>query len=157
MLTHRLLRQFDLEIICSFAQTPDELYFFCPKADYPLTPEQLTTILEYRSHNTVVETNNQLAGFANFYYWQEYGICKIGNLVVNPRLRKTGVAQYLMLIMQEKALQNYKATEIQISCFNHNTAGLLLYKKLGFIPFEIEQRLDKQDNKVALIHLRKQY
>ena len=156
MLSHRPTIDEDLAAICGFAQTPQELYFFFPKADYPLTTKQLIQVLKERTYATTIEHNEIIAGFANFYYWQENGVCKIGNVAVNPTLRKKGIAQYLMQIMQEKAKQYYNATEIQVSCFNHNTAGLLLYKKLGFKAFDIEQRLDKQQNQIALIHLRKQ-
>lgn len=155
MLTHRLIDHTDFPAICSLPQTAKELFFLFPKATFPLTVEQLTEGLSQRTHATVVEYDATLAGFANFYSWQDNGLCKIGNVIVNPALRNKGVAQYLMQIMQEKATQYYNAVEIQVSCFNHNTAGLLLYKKLGFKAFDIEQRLDKQQNKIALIHLRK--
>ena len=41
-----------------------------------------------------------------------------------------------------------------LSCFNSNVAGLLLYPKLGFVPFAIEERKNKEQERVALIHLR---
>jgi ribosomal protein S18 acetylase RimI-like enzyme len=42
----------------------------------------------------------------------------------------------------------------EISCFNQNTAGLLLYKKFGFEPFDIEERKDPNGQRTALIHMR---
>ena len=41
-----------------------------------------------------------------------------------------------------------------MSCFNANTAGLLLYPRLGFTPSAIEERRDKAGAPVALVHLR---
>jgi hypothetical protein len=43
---------------------------------------------------------------------------------------------------------------VRISCFNGNVAGLLLYAKLGFLPFAVEPRIDQQGSRVALIHMR---
>lgn len=43
--------------------------------------------------------------------------------------------------------------KVQISCFNENTAGLLLYPKLGFVPYAIEERPSLGDGRSALIHM----
>lgn len=155
MLTHRPVTTDDLAILCDFPQSEDELFFFFPKATFPLTVQQLQEAIAQRSHSTIIESDGTLAGFANFYYVEEKGICKIGNVIVNPVLRNKGIAQYLMKIMQEKAKHYYHAQSVQVSCFNHNTAGLLLYKGLGFNMFDIEQRIDKQNQKVALIHFKR--
>jgi len=40
-----------------------------------------------------------------------------------------------------------------LSCFNENTAGLLLYPKLGFVPFAIEERPAPHGGRSALIHM----
>lgn len=154
MLTHRPITSEDLATPCSFPQTVDELFFFFPKANFPLTTLQLEESLKQSTHSTVIEYTGLLAGFANFYYAEEQGICKIGNVIVSPNLRNKGIAQYLMKVMQEKAKYHYHANCIQVSCFNHNTAGLLLYKRLGFDVFAVEQRVDKHDNKVALLHFK---
>jgi predicted N-acetyltransferase YhbS len=43
---------------------------------------------------------------------------------------------------------------VRISCFNGNVAGLLLYAKLGLVPFAVEPRLDQQGTGGALVHIR---
>ena len=52
------------------------------------------------------------------------------------------------------AFSKHHAAEVTASCFNQNVAGLLLYPKLGFRPYAVEERQDKKGNRVALIHMR---
>lgn len=119
-----------------------------------MTVEQLSLAIDQRSHSTVVEKDGVIATFANFYQWQQEGCCKIGNVVVNPALRQQGIANYLLKMMLKKAREYFQANEVQVSCFNENTTALLLYKQLGFKPFDIEIRQNKQREQIALIHMR---
>ncbi|MFD1259631.1 GNAT family N-acetyltransferase [Entomomonas asaccharolytica] len=153
MLTQRPVQADDLAIICQFPQTAEELFFFYPSAEYPLTVEQLTLAIEQRTHPTVIVKDREIAGFANFYQWQAGGCCKIGNVIINPKLRGQGIAKFLIKAMIRKAREHYQANQVEVACFNDNTAALLLYKQLGFTPVDIEQRENKQGKKVALIHL----
>lgn len=153
MLSHRPVQPSDLAALCDFAQTPEELFFFYPKADYPLTVEQLSLSVDQRSHSTIVEKDGVSAGFANFYQWQQGGCCKIGNVIVNPALRQQGIATYLITTMIKQARDCFQANEVQVACFSKNTAALLFYKKLGFVPFDVEERINKKGQRVALIHL----
>lgn len=143
----------DLATICQFPQSAEELFYFYPKADYPLTVEQLELSIAQRTHPTIIEKDGKVAGFANFYDWQSGGCCKVGNVIINPQLRGQGIAKYLMKTMIHKARESYQANQVQVSCFSDNIIALLLYKQLGFKPFDIEERVDKQGKKVALIHL----
>lgn len=154
MLKVRAVTEADIPQICSFAKTADELYFFFPKASFPLTPDQLSSAISQRSDSTVVEEHGKVLGFANFYRWGLQSTCSIGNVVVSPQARNRGVAKLLMAHMVSLAYTKYEASEITVSCFNFNTAGLLLYPKLGFKPYEIEERKDQNGNRVALVYLR---
>lgn len=153
LLQHRHVSDSDLQVICSFPQGEEELFYFYPKAMYPLTPEQLQIAIRQRSDSTVVECNGVVVGFANFYRWHN-GTCCIGNVVVAPSARGKGVAQFLIQTMIDLASIEHLATCVEISCFNHNAAGLMLYTKLGFEPFAIEERKDPDGRRVALIHMR---
>lgn len=155
ILRHRPYIQNDLETICSFPQDEKELFYFYPKAKYPLTPEHFQNTIDQRSDPTVVENNGKVVGFANFYQWKN-GICNIGNVLVAPLERGKGVAKYLIKTMISLAQSKHAASVVNVACFNHNTAGLLLYKKLGFEPFDIEERQTQDGNRVALIHMRYQ-
>jgi RimJ/RimL family protein N-acetyltransferase len=55
--------------------------------------------------------------------------------------------------MTALGFEKYQAKEVQLSCFNENTAGLLLYPKLGFVPFSIEERPAPGGRRSALINM----
>ena len=139
ILQHRPVTADDIEAICSFVQDARELFFMFPKAQYPLTETQLSNAIAQRFDSTVVEAGNSVVGFANFYRAETGGVCCIGNVIVAPEARGKGVASFLVETMTALASDRYAAAEVQISCFNENTAGLLLYPRLGFLPFAIEE------------------
>lgn len=155
MLTYRPVNHYDLPLLATFPQNEDEFYFCYPKGTYPFTPDQLIDIISHRCYSTVIEKEGVLADFANFYQWQHQGLCKIGNVMVNPIFRQQGIARYLLSVMIKQAVDIFQAKEIQVSCFNTNTAALLFYPKIGFLPISIEERYDKQNQKIALIHFSK--
>ncbi|GAB1615596.1 N-acetyltransferase family protein [Pseudomonas sp. NGC7] len=153
-LSHRPVQPSDIPAICCFPQGPDELFYMFPKAAYPLTPAQLTDAIAQRNGSTVVEGGGMVLGFANFYKAEHGGVCALGNVVVAPAARGHGVASYLVTAMIELAREQFAAREIWVSCFNHNTAGLLLYPQLGFVPFGIEERQAPDGKRVALVQMR---
>ncbi|WP_035242449.1 GNAT family N-acetyltransferase [Desulfobacter vibrioformis] len=152
MLKFRPFLNQDLQSICSFPQSEEELFYFYPKALYPLTPEQLQSAIDQRSDSTVFVQNDCIVGFANFYRWKD-GICCIGNVVVAPFARGQGVAKFIVETMISLADHRHSASVVQISCFNQNIAGLILYNKLGFKPFDVEEREYIDGKRVALIHM----
>jgi ribosomal protein S18 acetylase RimI-like enzyme len=153
MLNHRRLENQDAEMICAFPQSPEELFYLFPNAAYPLTPAQLLEAARKRHDPTVVTYNNQVAGYGNFFQISKGESCSIGNIVVNPAFRNRGAASYLIKHLVKTAFINYRVRYVYISCINHNSAGLLLYHKLGFKPFEIEERQTQTGERVALIHM----
>lgn len=153
-LTHRPVADKDIQVICGFPQSEDELFFLFPKAEFPLVPSQLQDAIAQRSDSTVVELDGEVVAFANFYRWDAGGCCAIGNVIVSPAARGRGVGRYLMEQMIGLAFSKHQAAEVTVSCFNQNVAGLLLYPILGFQPYAIEERKDKKGNRVALIHMR---
>jgi RimJ/RimL family protein N-acetyltransferase len=153
-LTHRPVAQKDIQIICSFPQNENELFFLFPKATFPLTASQLQDAIAQRSDSTVVQLGDEVVAFANFYRWETGGCCSIGNVIVSPAARGRGVGHYLIEQMTGLAFSKHQATEVTVSCFNHNVAGLLLYPRLGFKPYAVEERQDWRGNRVALIHMR---
>jgi len=155
-LTHRPAKEKDIPLICTFPQNQDELFFISPKASYPLNPQVFIEAINHRSDPTVAELDGKVVGFANFYRWKMGGSCYIGNVIIAPFARGVGTGQYLIEQMINIAFLKHKASEVIVSCFNQNIAGLLFYPKLGFSPYEIEERKDKQGNQVALIHMRLQ-
>lgn len=153
-LSFRPVQTSDIATICTFAQSADEAFFFFPKCTWPLTADQLGAAIAQRSDSSVVVEGDEVLAFANFYQWEQGGTCSLGNVVVSPGARGRGVARYLVEQMIALARSRHQAREMKVSCFNHNTAGLLLYPQLGFVPFGIEERKDPQGNRVALVQMR---
>ena len=96
LLTYRPIAEKDIQVICGFPQSEDELFFLFPKAVFPLTPLQLQDVIEQRSDSTVVELSGEIVAFANFYLWESGGRCSIGNVIVSPAARGRGVGRYLI-------------------------------------------------------------
>lgn len=153
ILQHRPVKADDIRTICSFPQNARELFYMFPKAQYPLTETQLSNAITQRFDSTVAESQNSIVGFANFYRAETGGVCCIGNVIVAQEARGRGVATFIVETMTALAFDRYDATEVQISCFNENTAGLLLYSKLGFSPFAVEERISLDSRRSALIHM----
>lgn len=153
-LGYRPVEEQDIPRICSFPRDEEELFFFFPASTWPLTHEQLRNSIAQRSDSTVIELNGQVVGFANFYRWETEGICTIGNVIIDPEMRAGGIGGHLIKHMIEIALSKHRAAEVTLSCFNTNVAGLLFYPKLGFTPYSIEERKNKQGERMALIHMR---
>ncbi|WP_223472055.1 MULTISPECIES: GNAT family N-acetyltransferase [unclassified Pseudomonas] len=154
-LQSRPVKADDIKTLCSFAQDARELFYMFPKAQYPLTEAQLSDAIAQRFDSTVIEAGNRVVGFANFYRAETGGVCCIGNVIVAQEARGKGVATFLVETMTALAFDRYDATEVQVSCFNENTAGLLLYPKLGFLPFAVEERVSPDSRRTALIHMRR--
>lgn len=154
-LLFRAVQASDLPSICAFAQSEEELFFFFPRAAFPLTVAQLQAAIEQRRHAMVLEDAGRVVAFANFYRWEAQGSCSIGNLVVAPEARCQGVGGHMVEQMVALAWREYRACEVQIACFNRNVAGCLLYSRMGFLPFSIEERCDGKGERVALIHMKR--
>lgn len=154
MISIRPIADPDIEQICLMPQSSEELYSFFPRSTYPLTPDQVKSAVAQRSDSHVVEDDGVLLGFANFYRWGPDATCAIGNVIVSPMARGQGIATLLMNHMITLAYNRYHASEVTVSCFNFNVAGLLLYPKLGFVPYGIEERRGPYGEPVALIHMR---
>jgi len=153
-LDSRPVRKSDFPAICSFAASPMELYYFHPKASYPLTPAALGKTIEARASATVVLWQEAVAGFADLFDCERGVRCRIGNVIVAPAHRGKGVATFLVERMIEIAISVYDARVVELGCFNTNIAGLRLYPKLGFRPFEIESRTGPAGEPLALIQMR---
>ncbi|WP_455639269.1 GNAT family N-acetyltransferase [Parabacteroides sp.] len=151
----RNVEENDLKTICNFPRDEQELYFMFPRANYPLTVEQLEYAIKMRFDASVILLDNEIAGFANFYEVKENHHCSIGNVIVNPHFRNHGVATSLVTSMENIGKEKYNISEIHLSCFDTNTKGLLLYTKLGYKPYEIEKWINKADQVSALIKLKK--
>ncbi len=154
-LSHRPATLDDLPEVIRFPQNAEELFFCYPKAVWPLNVEQLAAAMAERRDSTVVLLDGRVAGFANFYQWQQGEACALGNLMIAPWARGQGVARYLVTTMEQLAREHHQATRMRVSCFNTNSAGLLLYPALGYALSGLAERRDPQGARVALLQFDK--
>ena len=154
-LSHRPATLDDLPEVIRFPQNAEELFFCYPKAVWPLNVEQLAAAMVERRDSTVALLDGRVAGFANFYQWQQGEACALGNLMIAPWARGQGVARYLVTTMEQLAREHHQATRMRVSCFNTNSAGLLLYPALGYALSGLIERRDPQGARVALLQFDK--
>jgi len=155
MIEFRKAKEEDLGCVAGFLATPDELFFFHPKADFPMTAQQLLPNYRSRKGNTVIIAEGRVSGYANFISVSEGNSAIIGNVVVDPRLRGKGLGRELISHMEALAKSTYGVRQIQIPCFNTNTSGLLFYHKIGYVPYSGEPRVNQNGDPVYLIYFGK--
>lgn len=153
-LTHRPLADADIPAVCGFPRTAEELYFLFPRATWPLTPDQVRASLAQRRDPTVAVLDGRPVGYANFASFEEGRTANIGNVSVDPSLRRRGIAEYLVRTMIDRALVHHGLPEVTLYCFNTNTPALLLYAKLGMVPVSLESRVTPWGDPIALFRLR---
>jgi len=96
-----------------------------PKAQYPLTETQLSNAIAQRFDSAVVDTENGVVGFANFYRVETGGVCCIGNVVVAREARGNGVATFIVDTMTALAFdrmtpqrcRSLASMKIQQACY----------------------------------------
>jgi ribosomal protein S18 acetylase RimI-like enzyme len=153
MLDHRPFQETDAPAICSFASSADELFFMTLEADHPMPPDQLAVTLGQGHDPIVALWEGRVAGFVDFVEAHEKKFCAIGHLVVDPQLRRNGIATYLVGAMIQKAIDQYTARFVRASCISHNQPAYALFHKMGFRPASMVQRLGPDGDPVLLIHL----
>jgi ribosomal protein S18 acetylase RimI-like enzyme len=145
----------DYQGICSLITSEEELFLVYPRGIYPLTIDQMNTLAQTRKALTVVTVDGKIIAFANLYDFEEGRFAFIGNVVVDKEFRGKGIGKEVIAHMLKKARQQFKLPEIRISVFANNTTALLLYSGFDFVPYALEERMDVQGNRAALIHMRK--
>ena len=154
-LSYREAERDDFKEICKLPQDAEELFYMFPKAKYPLSLSQLVSAVKNRSDSTVILHNDEIVGFANFYEVDSNKYCSIGNVIVNSNFRNKGIGEFLIKTMEHIGIGKYNVSEIHISCFNTNIKGILLYKKLGYKPYDIEKRFYQNNNLFVLIKMKR--
>jgi ribosomal protein S18 acetylase RimI-like enzyme len=154
-LTHRKFKEDDAKVIANFPKSEEELFYMFPKANYPLTIDTITNQSKKRFYPTTVLMNSKIVGYGNFIEAIQNDFCSIGNIIINPNYRNTGIASYLINQLTSIAFDKFNVKYIKISCFSTNTPALLLYNKLGFMPKNMIEKISISNNKVLLINMHK--
>lgn len=103
-----------------------------PSARWPLSSGQLEASAAKRFESTVVLCDDTIAGYANFIEVRSGAHCCVGNVIVNPAVRRQGVGTFLISTMITKAFGRYEAHVVRLRCFHANLPGIRLYEALGF-------------------------
>jgi len=154
MYKFRQANEDDFQAICNLITSKEELFYIYPYGEYPFTVEQLKKLAEVRVELTVVVEGNDIIGFANLYNYEPGSSAFVGNVVVDKKYRGKGIGKDIVKYMQRIALEKLKLPELCISVFSENTPAMLLYSGLGFVPYNVEERTDVNNKRVALIHMK---
>jgi len=139
--------------ICNLIKSKEDMFLAYPKGKFPFTIKQVAKLSQTREELTVSVDKNIIIGFANLFNFENQQSAFIGNVIIDKQYRGQGFGKELVLYMLDKARSKYRLAEVKISVFNSNTPALLLYSRFGFKPYEIEERVAPNGNKIALIHL----
>jgi RimJ/RimL family protein N-acetyltransferase len=132
----RPVEEKDLERIIGFFAEEKDLRYSFPEAPYPLPAEFLKQSIDSRSDSSVVVQNNAPVAFANLFNIVPGEECTIGNVIVDKKHRRKGAAQFLIHAMIDIAVERHQVGRVIVPCWSENTAGLMLYTRLGFRPFD---------------------
>ncbi|WP_256757600.1 GNAT family N-acetyltransferase [Cohnella sp. WQ 127256] len=144
----------DFNQIASFPQSEQELCYMYPKGKYPLNAEQLAEAAAERKSLTVVTDSDEVVAYGNLYNVIVGTECWIGNVIVQPQSRGTGVACLLIQSLMNRAAEEHLVKTVHLVCHNTNTRALFFYQKLGFTPYEIMLVEGYNTEKVAGIKMR---
>ena len=86
-----------------------ELFFFIPKARFPLSHSCLKEAVDQRVAPTVVLCDGVVAELADLYDCDPGTSCRIGNLIGSPHFRGRSVATRLIQEMIDVAANEYDA------------------------------------------------
>ncbi|MET0067057.1 MAG: N-acetyltransferase [Candidatus Thiodiazotropha sp.] len=151
----RPARAEDFAAVVRLVQDPLECFYVHPSGHYPWCVEQLQQLALSRSQLSVVEQAQQVVGFANLYRIVPQESAFIGNLIIGREARGQGAGRALVDYMTEQAVARYRVREVRLSVFSENTPALLLYARMQFIPYALEERSDWRGQSVILIHMKK--
>ncbi|MES9942653.1 MAG: GNAT family N-acetyltransferase [Candidatus Thiodiazotropha sp. 6PLUC2] len=138
--------------ILSLFQSADELFLIYPSATWPFDLTQLEKLAQQRTDLTVVVDDDQVIGFANLYRNLSADKIFVGNVVISQSYRGKGVGRQLVCHMCDLVFDNY-ASEVHITVFNPNTPALVLYRSLGFKPYDMEVRHTPNGQPIMAIHM----
>ncbi len=126
----------DLDSIIGFFGEEKDLRYSFPGAAWPLTVGALKNSIDSRSDSSVVVRAGSPVAFANLFNIVPGEECTIGNVIVDRKHRKKGAGQFLVNAMVDFAVERHSAARIIVPCWSENTAGLMLYTRLGFRPYD---------------------
>ena len=153
MLQARPAEREDFASIARMPLNPLELFYMYPKGVFPVSPDELAEVAASRSSPTVVLADGAVAGYGNLYDVERGRHGWLGNVIVHPDYRRHGIGAFLIETMGTIAREKYGAEELRLVCHNTNTKAMLLYGRMGFKPFDMQQTTDYNGDTVVGIRM----
>jgi len=153
-LDYRRANADDYAAISGLITTPEELFRVYPAGHYPFSPEQVNRLALVRMELSVATVSNRVVAFANLYGYEPNQHIFIGNLVIDKNYRDNGIGKGMVQYLLKQVFYKYRLMETRISVFSDNTPALLLYSKMGFEPYQVEERKNFDKQRVVLLHMK---
>lgn len=153
----RLANSDDFGPVCDLFHNKEELFLVYPEGKYPLTIKQMQALIKRRLEPTVLLCDGRIAGFGALYGLRPEKSVFIGNIVIDQSIRGKGLGKTIVSHLMDVAFRKYELPVVRISVYSHNVGALLLYGKLGFKPYAVQEKTDQDGERVALLHLRLKY
>lgn len=143
----------DYPTIAELITSPEEMFLVHPNGNFPLNVNQLEEIAQMRKELTVGKIDNKVVAFADLYDVIPDNSAFIGNVIIDKAARGKGFGEQMIHHMINVCQQQYNATP-HLSVFGYNARATLLYKRIGFLPYDVDARTDFKGDTVALFHMR---
>ena len=143
----------DYPAISGLVTSEEELFFVYPRGHYPFDVQQIRVLAGERHELTVAIVKGKVVGFTNLYDMEAKHQAFIGNVIIEKTLRGCGIGRKMIGVMLKCCFKKYRLPKVNISVFSHNIPALVLYSRLGFTPFDLEERQDFAGQKTVMIHM----
>jgi len=153
MYQYRDAEHADFNEIAKMPRNREELFYVFPSGTFPIAPEQLEQAAATRFSPTVITDRDEIVGYCNLYGVTAGQDGWLGNVIVHPGRRRSGIGEFLLRAMMQRASAEHGCRELKLVCHNTNTRALLFYYKQGFRPFDMKMMNDHEGKPIAGIML----
>jgi len=102
MISFRLAEKEDFKAIIALPQNAEEAYYMFPRGTWPLQAEELYLASLERKLPVLMERDGRIAGYCSMYNVTEGEVAWLGNVIVSPDARGSGVSAELLGYMMEQ-------------------------------------------------------
>jgi len=139
----------DFAKVAAMPQNADELYYMFPRGKFPASPQELEEVALARKSPTVITVDGEIAAYCTLYDVVEGKRAWLGNVIVHPDYRRSGVGTFMLAAMKHIAHTEHRAASLHLVCHNTNTGAMLFYYKHGFKPYDIKTMTDYRGHTIV--------
>lgn len=124
-----------LEQLLDWTENSDQVQLFAgPGLSWPLSVEQMSES-ELSGRAFMLVDQGVLLGYCQLK-WRGAGNVRLCRVIVNPELRGKGIGKHLICSVIKFANESLMASRMELGVYQHNTAAILCYQKLGFTTYQ---------------------